>query len=60
MSGPRKKRGPATTALQAVELQLKYHAVTFLAKTFEKPFWFWEQRRSQLQDRIANKRDENR
>jgi hypothetical protein len=54
MSGPSKKRGPAKTALQAVELQLRYHGVTYLAKAFERPFWFFEQHRARLMDRIAN------
>ena len=40
MSGPRKKRGPAKTALQAVELQLKYHAVTFLQRRLKDHFGF--------------------
>ena len=31
-----------------------YHVVTFLAKTFERPFWFLEQWRGQLADRLDN------
>jgi hypothetical protein len=50
----KRKRGPGKTALRSSKLALKYHALCFLAKLFEKPFWFFEQRRSWLSDRIEN------
>jgi len=52
---PRKtKRGPAKTALQTAKLHAAYHAVAFLARAFGEPFWFWEQKRTRLLDRIDN------
>jgi hypothetical protein len=55
---PKEKRGPAKTALRSSKLPLKYHALCFLAKLFEKPFWFFEQRRSWVVDRIDNEETE--
>jgi hypothetical protein len=60
MSGPKKAPGELASKTGRKLMEVKYHVAAFLAKMFEKPFWFWEQRRSQLQDRIANKRDDNR
>ena len=54
----KKKRGRAKTALQSFKLPLEYHALCFLAKIFEKPFWFFEQWRGRLLDRIDNERSE--
>ena len=33
-----------------------YHITAFLAKVFEKPFWFFEQKRASLLDQIDNER----
>jgi len=55
MSPPKKERAPAKSALQNFELLVAYHVTALLAKVFEKPFWFFEQRRGQLMDRLANK-----
>jgi hypothetical protein len=54
----RKKRGPPKTALRLIELRTAYHALAFLAKVFEKPFWFFEERRGHLMDRIDNERSQ--
>lgn len=55
---PKEKRGPAKTALQDTELRLAYHAATLLAKLFESPFWFFEEKRTRLTDRIDNERSD--
>lgn len=52
---PKEKRG-LLAALETFQLRLAYHVAAFLAKVFEKPFWFFEQRRGQLMDRLDNKR----
>jgi hypothetical protein len=54
-SPPKEKRGVGT-ALQNAQLFSKYHALAFLANLFAAPFWFFEQRRGQLTDRINNER----
>ena len=48
MTSPKQKRAPAKSALQSAKLTIKYHALGFLAKLFEKPFWFFEQRRCRI------------
>ena len=35
-----------------LRLRLAYSVAAFLATTFGWPFWFWEQRRGRLADRI--------
>jgi len=61
MSAPRKKkRAPAKSALRKLQLLGAYHATEFVANSLGKPFWFFEQRKARLQDRIANDRDDNR
>ncbi len=58
-SPPRKqKRAPAKSALRKLQLLGAYHLAAFYAKLFEKPFWFFEQRRGRLADRIDNERSE--
>jgi hypothetical protein len=52
----KKKRAPAKSALQNLEVWAAYHAVAFFAKTFERPFWFFEQRRARLADQLENDR----
>ena len=57
MSAPqKKKRGLCGTALLNLKLQTAYHVTAILAKVLEKPFWFFEQWRTQLRDRIDNER----
>ena len=51
-SPPKKKRGLCRTALQTVKLDAVYIALAFFAKAFEGPFWFFEQKRTRLLDRI--------
>jgi hypothetical protein len=57
-SPPKQKRGLCGTALRNLQLRAEYQAVAFLAKVFEKPFWFFEQRRGRLMGRIANERSD--
>jgi hypothetical protein len=57
MNGPpKKKRGLCGTAPRTFKLRLGYLAAAFLANLFSEPFWFWEQKRAQLLDRIDNER----
>jgi hypothetical protein len=57
MSSPRKrKRRLCGTALVKLQLLGAYHATMLLAKIFEGPFWFFEQRRGKLADCIDNER----
>jgi hypothetical protein len=52
---PQKEARPAKTAPELTHLlRFKYHSVALLAILFETPFWFFEQRKAQLQDRISN------
>ncbi len=43
-------------SLRIVRLLAVYHLHAAGAKLFERPFWFFEQRRSSLRDRIDNER----
>jgi hypothetical protein len=53
MTGPAKqKHAAAKSALRKLRLIGSYHATAFLAKVFEKPFWFFEQWRGRIMDRI--------
>jgi len=55
-SPPKRKRRLCGTALVKLQLLGAYHAAVLLAKIFERPFWFFEQRRGKLADRIDNER----
>jgi hypothetical protein len=57
LAPPKQKRAPAKSALQTAKLRVAYHAVAFLTKAFGEPFWFWEQKRGHLLDRIDNEND---
>ena len=52
---PKEKRG-LLAALETFQLRLAYHVAAFLAKVFEKPFWFFEQRRTRLADEVERRR----
>jgi hypothetical protein len=39
-----------------LRLRVAYGIAAILATTFGWPFWFWEQRRGRLADRIDNER----
>jgi hypothetical protein len=56
MSPLKAKRAPANSALQNFKLWGAYHMMALLTKLFEKPFWFFEQRRGVLQDEIERRR----
>jgi hypothetical protein len=49
---PKQKRRLCGAALRKLRLLGAYHLATFHAKLFERPFWFFEQRRGRLADRI--------
>jgi hypothetical protein len=53
---PKKRRALCGSALRKLRLQTAYHITAFLAKVFEKPFWFFEQKRTSLLDQIDNER----
>ena len=55
---PKAKRRLCGTALRKLQLLGAYHLAAFHAKLFEKPFWFFEQRRGLLADRIDNEEHE--
>jgi hypothetical protein len=52
---PKKKRGLCRTAPHTIKLRLEYRTAALLARLFEMPFWFFAQRKAQLQDRIHNR-----
>jgi hypothetical protein len=54
MSHPKEKPLLGGAGLSKLKVRAAYHAFNFLANLFARPFWFWEQRRSRLADRIAN------
>jgi hypothetical protein len=54
-SPPKQTHAPVKSALQKLRLRTAYQLIALLAKLFEKPFWFFEQRRGRLQDRIDYK-----
>lgn len=54
MTGPKAKRALCGSALRKLRLLGAYHLAAFHAKLFEKPFWFFEQRRGLFADRIDN------
>jgi hypothetical protein len=60
MNGPPKERRGLGTALKTAELQAAYDVLSLLQTPFGLVFWYIEQRKARLQDRIANKRNDNR
>jgi hypothetical protein len=57
---PRKKEGAPARARSTVTLKppsngacQHYYLVAVIAKVFERPFWYWEQKRSKLCDQLA-------
>ena len=54
MIWPKAKRRFWRAALRKLRLLGAYHLAAFHAKLFEKLFWFFEQRRGLLADRIDN------
>jgi hypothetical protein len=56
MTAPKAKRAPAKSALQKLQLIGAYHATALLANIFGSPFWFFEQHRWRLADRLDKER----
>ena len=57
MAAQRKAPGElGSNAGHKLRTKLEYHALCFLAKLFGKPFWFFEQWRGLLGDRIENEK----
>jgi hypothetical protein len=54
----RQKKRPALASKPGVKLitAIRYAALAILANIFAAPFWFFEQPRSRLADRIARER----
>ena len=53
---PKAKRRLGGTALRKLQLRVAYGIAALLAIALGWPFWFWEQRRGRLMDRIENER----
>jgi hypothetical protein len=58
MKSPQKRAArPANAAPEPTHLlRFKYHSVALLARLFETPFWFFEQRRARLADELERRR----
>jgi hypothetical protein len=61
MSPPKKatgvfsaRRKPSPEFLQLTAL-FQYQIAAFIARMFERPFWYWEQKRSQLWDELGRR-----
>jgi hypothetical protein len=54
MTAPKAKRAAAKRALRKLGLLGAYHLAAFHAELFGNPFWFFEQWRGRLADRIDN------
>jgi hypothetical protein len=52
----KKKRHPAETALQITRLPLSYRLLELVQAPFGFGFWYLEQKKARLHDRIANER----
>jgi hypothetical protein len=53
-SAPAKKRSLPSECRSRRRLMMEYYVAVFFALLFEQPFWFWEQKRTRLLDRIDN------
>ncbi len=59
MNAPPQREAPsAGKQTGRKRLIAEYHVLAFFAKMFGEPFWFWEQKRTRLMDRIDNERDD--
>jgi hypothetical protein len=56
MKGKKAKRRLCGTALRKLQLSGTYHSIAFAARLLERPYWFFEQRRGRIADRIDNER----
>jgi hypothetical protein len=59
-SSPKKECGVGSALKTAVLQGGAYQLLSLLQTPFGLVFWYIEQRKARLQDRIANKRDDNR
>jgi hypothetical protein len=55
-SPPKRKRRLCRTAFRKLQLLGVYHATTLVATIFGATFWFFEQRRWRVADRLDNER----
>ena len=53
---PKQKRAPAKSALRILGLRGVYHVAAVAARVLGTPFWFAEQWRGKLADKIDNDR----
>jgi hypothetical protein len=60
MSGPKKAPGAGEQTGRELISARAYHVLLLLQTPVGLVFWYIEQRKARLQDRIANKRDDNR
>jgi hypothetical protein len=56
MKGKNAKRSLWRRALRKLQLLGMHHAAAIPAKTLERPYWFFEQQRGQIAERIDNER----
>jgi len=57
---PKQKRRLCGTALRKLRLRGAYHATGIFTNVFGGPFWFLEQRKARLRDRIDNETNDDR
>jgi hypothetical protein len=55
-STPKKAPGAGELTGRKLIVLAQYHALMFFAKMFGEPFWFFEQKRTRMLDRIDNER----
>jgi hypothetical protein len=53
---PKQKRAPEKSALRILGLRGAYHVASVIARVLGTPFWFAEQWRGKLADKIDNDR----
>jgi hypothetical protein len=51
---PKKERGQLASKTAHKRIKAEYHALDFVQAPFRFVFWLIEQRKSRLQDRLAN------
>jgi hypothetical protein len=55
---PKQKGRLCGTVLRRLHLRASYQVAALHAKLFERPFWFFEEWRGHLADRIDNEEDD--
>jgi hypothetical protein len=61
MNSPPQRKAPGELGSKTgrkLITEAEYHALALLTTLFRSPFWFFEQRRARLADRVENERSE--